>query len=430
MYVQNNGNLEIHVPRKYTTELPAVRFSHTRFDVRIEEHPLACRLPKKTGELPSVQEGCHTFRSFSVPQDLPDNIEHYLTTDEPLLSLLITSFTNATLVSISFPHTASDVMGTAELLKAWSSVLADRLDRVPTVLGAREDAIETVGVTSDEKAQIPYVLEDKQIKGLSMLIFAVRYGWDLLTRRNIQARTIFLPAQFVSQLRLAAQDQLRLGSGSESPPFLSHGDLITAWCSRMIMSSRSEKRPAVICNVFDLRSRLNNIFARGGSYLQNLILPASVFLPVGEVSTTSFGEIALRLRQAIVAQATDTQARSLMRVMKASYASTGLMPLFGSSDSMIITCTNWSKARFLEAANFGPAVICSGHSISGKESAVQLGTCVSYWGTTIGKNDNPRDTFVIYGEDNDGNHRIHAYLRSETWDLIQDLIQDEFSQRV
>lgn len=422
--------MEIHVPRKYTAERPAVRFSNTKYDVRIEEHPLACRLPKKTGKFLSVQEGCHTFRSFSVPQNLPNNIQHYLTTDEPLISLYIISFTNATLVSISFPHLASDVMGTAEILKAWSSVLAGRLDRVPTVLGAREDVIETVGTPSDVKAQIPYVLQEKQIKGLSMLLFAVRFGWDLLTRRNIQARTIFLPAKFMSQLRQRAQEQLELGSNSENVPFLSHGDLITAWCARMVMSSRSKKRPTVICNVFDLRNRLKDTFTPGGSYLQNLILPASVFLPAAEVSTTSFVQIALRLRQAIVEQATDTQARSLMKLMKASSASTGLMPLFGSSDSMIIACTNWSKAKFLEVANFGPAAISSGQSFSGRNSAVQPGTCVSYWGTTIGKNDNPRDTFVIYGEDGAGDHWVHAYLRSQTWDLIQDVIQDELNQQV
>ena len=263
-----------------------------------------------------------------------------------------------------------------------------------------------------------------------MLAFAVRYAWDLLTRRNIQARTIFLPAVFLSRLRETAQEQLRLELSSEGSPFLSNGDLIMAWCSRMIISSRSRQRPAIICNVFDLRSRLNNLFTPGGSYLQNLILPACVFLTATEVSTSSFGHIALRLRRAIVEQTSDTQTRSLMRAMKASYASSGLMPMFGSSNSMVIACSNWSKAKFLEAANFGPAVISHGHSVSGKRSTIQPGICVSYCGTTIGKKDNPRDTFIIYGKDGEGNHWVHAYLREETWDLIQDMIQDGYSQHV
>ena len=428
MCIQKKGKLTIHVPREYTAERPAVRFSHAKFDVRIEEHPLACRLPEKTGESPSIQEGCHTFGSFGVPQDLPNDIEHYLTTDEPLISLRITTFANATLVSITFPHSASDVMGTADLVKAWSSVLADRLDRIPTVLGAREDIIESVGTSSDEKSKVPYILQDKQIKAFSFLVFAVRFAWDLLTRRNMQTRITFLPATFMSQLRQTAQGQLRIGSDSESSPFFSDGDLITAWCSRMVIASRSRKRPAVIRNVFDLRSRLSDTFIPGAAYLQNLILPASVLLPATKVSTASFGWIALQLRQAIVEQATDTQARSLMRAFRASHAATGLTPIFGSSDSMVIVCTNWSKAKFFEEIDFGPAVVSSDHSNAGEKLAVQPGICVSYWGTTIGKPDNPRDTFVIYGKDGGGNYWIHGYLRPETWGLIQDAFLEYSSQ--
>jgi hypothetical protein len=78
-------------------------------------------------------------------------------------------------------------MGTAELLKAWSSVLADKVDSVPPVLGAKEDVIGNVGVPSDEQSQNPYLLEHKQLKGWKLLAFIARFAWDLLTRRNIHA---------------------------------------------------------------------------------------------------------------------------------------------------------------------------------------------------------------------------------------------------
>jgi hypothetical protein len=42
----------------------------------------------------------------------------------------------------------------------------------------------------------------------------------------------------------------------------------------------------------------------------------------------------------------------------------------------------------------------------------------------MGTSDNPRDTFVIYGKDAEGNYWVHGYLRQETWDLIQ----EEFEQ--
>ncbi|KAL8780691.1 MAG: hypothetical protein Q9194_000794 [Teloschistes cf. exilis] len=414
-----NDKLEIHVPLRYTAERPAIRFSHKNFNVPIQQHPLIGRLPTNAGEVPVVHEGCRTFRALSVPDDLPDNIEHYLNNDEPLICLHVTSFPNVTFVSISFPHSISDAMGTTQLLKAWSSVLAGRSEDVPPVLGNRIDAIEDVGMSSDEKAQVPFILQNTQIKGLSMLAFAVRFVWDLLTRRKIETHSMFLPAKFVSQLRQMAQDQLRQ-TGIEKPPFLSDGDIITAYFSRLVMLSRSRKRPAIIMNVFDVRGRLRDTFTSGAAYLQNLILPASFTVPALEKSAMSFGQIALGLRKAVEEQTTDAQARSLMKLMKASVAATGSMPIFGSSDSMIIACTNWSKAGLRDAANFGPAVIPTDHADADDKSVAPPGTCVSYGGTTISNKDNPRDTFVIYGKDVAGDCWVHAYLRPESWKLIQD----------
>ncbi|OQD70397.1 hypothetical protein PENDEC_c024G06783 [Penicillium decumbens] len=374
---KESGDIVIAVPIFFDSNRPAVRFSHVKFGIRIEEHPLGNHLPKKTGPYPSTQEGCHAFLPLSVPHGLTGDIEHYYTTDEPLISLHVTSFTDATLVSITFPHSVCDVMGTAELLRAWSTILAGQYDCIPALHGASQDVVANVGTSEDEKAEKPYLLEHRQIKGLSLLSFIVRF--------------------------------------TGSAPFLSDGDLITAWGSQMVMSSSPRKKPAIICNVFDIRRRLKNVFTPGGAYLQNLILPASVLLSAQEKSNTSLGQIALHLRQAIIEQTTNSQARRLMRIMKASIKSTGFMPLFGDSASRIIAFTNWSKAKLAESANFSPAVTENHHILS---PTVRKSSCVSYWGTTIGKSDNPRDTFVIYGKDDNDNYWVHAYLRSETWDLI------------
>ncbi|KGO75957.1 Transferase [Penicillium italicum] len=412
---KESGDVVIVVPLVFDSKRPAVRFSHVKFGIRIEEHPLGNRLPKKTGPYPSTQEGCHAFLPLSVPHDLPGDIEHYYTTDEPLIALHVTSFTDATLVSITFPHSVCDVMGTAELLRAWSTILAGQYDCVPALHGASQDVVANVGTSEDEKAEKPYLLEHRQIKGLSLLSFIVRFVWDLLTRRNVQSRTIFLPARYLSNMRETAERQLPVDPQTGNAPFLSDGDLITAWGSQMVMSSSPRKKPAIICNVFDIRRRLKNVFTPGGAYLQNLILPASVLLSAQEKSNISLGQIALHLRQAIIEQTTDSQARRLMRVMKASIKSTGVMPLFGDSASRIIAFTNWSTAKLAESAKFSPAVTVNHHTLS---PTVRKSSCVSYWGTTIGKSDNPRDTFVIFGKDDNDNYWVHAYLRAETWDLI------------
>ncbi|GIK04355.1 hypothetical protein Aspvir_008436 [Aspergillus viridinutans] len=417
-----DGLLEIHVPRNDQKQA-VVRFSHISYAIQIKEHPLACRLPQKTGQCPSIQEGCHTFRAFSVPPDLPNNIKHYLTTDEPLLSLRIISFTDATLVSITFPHAVTDAMGTADFLRAWSSMLADRLDQLPPVLGARGDVMASVGTLDDKRSQSPHALEHRRIRGLSLVSLILRLVWDRLTRRNIQARTIYLPAEFIARLRQSAQldSQPSQPSGETEFSFLSDGDLITAWGAQMVLSSYANGGPAIICNVFDLRSRIEDLFDPAGVYLQNLFLPTMIDLqaPPNGHSTMPLGHIARRIRHAIVEQATDAQARRLVRVMRATIASTGLMPLFGSLGATIIACTNWSKAQFREAARFSPAALPSrSPSAFTSGAGCDPGACVAFAGTIISASDNPRDTFMIYGKDDEGNYWIHAYLRQETWDFI------------
>jgi hypothetical protein len=418
---QDDGKLAIHVPRD-NRKRPVVRFSHVSYEIHLKEHRLGGQLPQQTGQFPSIQEGCHTFRPFSVPPDLPNNIRHYLTTDEPLLSLRIVSFTDATLVSITFPHAVTDAMGTSSLLRAWSSMLAGLPDQILPVLGAKEDILASVGTPDDKEAQKPHALEHRRIRGLSLLSLIFRVVWDHFTRRNIHARTIYLPADCVAGLRESAQEnQPEPRPEKTDAPFLSDGDLITAWGAQMVISSRAKKTPAIIFNVFDLRSRIKGLFDPAGVYLQNLILPTTVDLPVVD-GNMPVGYIARHIRHAIVEQATDKQARRLMRITRAAIASTGMMPLFGSPDATIIACTNWSKARFREAAHFGPAVLPSRSATAlPSPTGSRLGTCVAFSGTTMGTSDNPRDTFVIYGKDDEGNYWLHAYLRQETWDLIQEV---------
>ncbi|POS68836.1 hypothetical protein DHEL01_v212771 [Diaporthe helianthi] len=453
-WVQSGGKLEIHVPRKFSRSRPPVHFSHVDCsDTSIDSHPLGSQLPHPTGPTPSIHEGCQAFRGFAVPDNLPNDIKHYWDTDQPLLCLHVTSFVDATLVGFTFPHSLSDAMGTSGLLRAWSSVVAAKSCNVRPPQGTWEDALAGVGTGSDKVSLGRFVLEGQQTRRLALASFIGRYVWDVATRRSIQTRHMYLPAKFVRHLRREVEAELRRSGGGGDGggggndcgevPFVSDGDVILAWGSRMVMDSPSWKGcSAVICNVFDLRGRLEGVFAKaeaggsGGPFLQNLILPATTLLTRGEASTATVGQIAVALRQAIANQTSDEQARRLMRVAREWFASMGMMPLFARWDSRVIACTNWSRARLLEAAEVGPAAVVNGRDPSSRDASASAGAVgpgrpgrpggparpgrpVMYWGTTLSKTDSPRDTFVIYGKDFGGNYWVHGYLRQETWDLIR-----------
>jgi len=102
--LNDNGELEIYVPRRFTAERPAVSYSHQSHAVNIDEHPLATRLPKVT-DGPSVQAGPGEFQCFAVRDGAPSTLDDFLYHDTPQLSLHITSFDDATLVATSInPH--------------------------------------------------------------------------------------------------------------------------------------------------------------------------------------------------------------------------------------------------------------------------------------------------------------------------------------
>ncbi|KAI0169617.1 hypothetical protein GGR52DRAFT_592186 [Hypoxylon sp. FL1284] len=441
-----DGKLEIHVPQHFSSERPPIRFSHVKLGVDMRAHPQASRLPRKTGNEPSVHEGCHTFRKFSIPSTLPNNIKHYLSTDEPLICLHINSFTDGTVVSLTFPHSLSDAMGMSDLLRAWTRVLRDQSTKsLPLQLeGAREDITETVGSSDDKIAQnTKFVLEDQQTAGLSLVTFMARYAWDMLTRRNIEAHHIYLPANFISHLHKQAEKELSVknADGSHSAPFVSDGDLITAWGSRMVLSSSlsstSASSTAVICNVFDMRKRLGPLLKPSSSaaYLQNLILPSTTVLTAAETRGLGVSGLALRVRAALAEQTGEAQVRGLMRVARAWFSSLGTMPLFADRDTArVIACTNWTKARLPDRADFGPAIVTTkakaSSTASGDRTTRDRGEKgarpIAFWGTTLAVSDKPRDTFVVYGKDGDGDYWLHAYLRTETWRLIRKEL-DEFS---
>ncbi|KAE8150223.1 hypothetical protein BDV25DRAFT_140061 [Aspergillus avenaceus] len=419
----NNGRLVIRVYRDMKRQ-SLCRFSHVSYGVSVHEHSLGRRLPRQTGPTPSIQDGFDTFREFSVPPDMPGDVKHYLTTDEPLLSLRIVSFTDATLVSITFPHVVMDAMGVADFLGAWSAMLQQRVDQVPPLLGVKEDVMASVGSRGDAKAQSSHILERWQLRGLALVAFILQITWDRFTERGIQEGTIYLPVEFVAELRQSAHSEHRREHGMD-PPFLSDGDLIAAWGAQMILSSRANKeKSAMICNMFNIRSRVKDVLRSPGVYLQNLVLPTTVNMniqPTQGHPGISVGIIACLIRDAISEQVTDGQIHRLMRIMRAAHARTGLMPFFGMADSTIITCTNWSKARLQEAAYFAPAV---------RSSSESGGACVASAGTVLNTSGALRDMLIIYGKDAIGNYWVHGHLRRETWTLIQNVFDDRSSRTV
>ncbi|KAM4058420.1 DDE superfamily endonuclease [Hirsutella rhossiliensis] len=138
--LKDDGNLEIHVPRSFSSERPAIAFTRDVIDDNIETHPLGARLPKLSdGGSLSVQKIGSDLRPLAGSQNLPITIEEVIERDAPQISLHITSFNDATVVALCWPHVLMDVMGLRALLRNWSLILNGNEDGISSIIGTRDD---------------------------------------------------------------------------------------------------------------------------------------------------------------------------------------------------------------------------------------------------------------------------------------------------
>jgi hypothetical protein len=361
--------LEIHVPQSFNADRSAINFHHEEFHISINEHPLASRLPAPTNDVPSLQDGPSVFRKLGVPPNAPLCLDDYLTSDLPQFTLNVVSFTDATLVSLCWPHIAADAMSLRDIATAWSLVLAGRQSEIPPMLSSGDDPMAPAG--KDPLFLDTHILEEQQVKGWWLLLWGLRFLFDLLWWPKMETRTVFLPRKVVNQLRsnilasLAekAEKDAATEVTEEQAPFVSEGDVVTAWISLIVASallSSESSRTVGISNAFDIRPRLPSIFPakeKQGSYVQNAVFPCWTNIPACDLigKTEALGAAALKIRHSINTQTTEPQIHALARLTRISLEQTHLPPMLGDTSSFLITASNWSKARLFEVVDFGPA---------------------------------------------------------------------------
>ena len=306
-------------------------------------------------------------------------------------------------------------LGIKEVFAAWSKALQGE-EHVPPLLGARKDVLDGVGADTDR--QVQYNPGSSEIKGWGFVRFFLRLVWTVLWRPKVEARAIFLPSQFVYQLRASSMKELEAAHGGSDLPFLSEGDVLTALTSRFVAQVRGGKRPGLIFNPLDITSRLTAPWQTGGKYVQNFAGAMYTTVSADELRKKPIGELAYAVRQSIKHQATDEQIRAQLRIFRA-LGHKKPEPLYGNPDSQLVAYSNWTKFDIFNAVDFSPAVssvppaTAAGSTPPGKPVYMH---CVS-----LGQNRFQRDCFVIL-KDLHANYWITAFLYPEDWQSLEDYI--------
>jgi hypothetical protein len=417
-----------------------VRYSRVDFDIDIDEHPLASQLPKATDD-PSIHPGPPHFLPLAVGPGVPKTIDDYLRSDEPQLTLHIVTFTDATLVTLVWPHTLSDCMGMQGLVTAWHLVLQGRETDVPPLKGIHEHPLASVGVKEPyESTNLP------RLQGLPMVGFLIRYFWERWLQPELTIRTIYIPPRTVATLKNDTISQL---ARSQSPnsrdlvldygrvkdsvplPFLSDGDILTSWIARAsyrALVPHGSIRTLAIMNLFDARGRAPGAFDPNSACLVNASF--ATFANVPPSQARHLPGIAAIVRSAVAKQTTPPQVDMAVRELRNSLGS--IWPLlFWPADSFMFVMSNWSRARFFETVDFSSAAAAREDVKKVEQDLGARSRSGGYGGgrpvfahaQLLVPEKAARQSFQIMGRDTAGGYWMFGNLPTAAWKRIEEEVE-------
>ncbi len=372
--------------------------------MRAADHPVASRLPKATTR-PATVGDPDQFKSLFHREGGPVKIDDYLNADIPQLGLHIVSFNDLTLVSLDWPHTMMDALGKRALLDAWTLLLQGRASEVAPPFGAESDPLAELGRHPTEA----HKLADHRMSLLTLAQYGFLNVADFF--RTQANRMVCVPASFVGQLHRDAMADLT-PDGPDDVPFLSEGDVLCAWWTRLAVSHlpRTPDRTVVLNNAYSLRAPLStDLLLPGSCYVSNAIAFINVLLPTSDVFDLPLGQVAARIRRAIAELGTRGQVEAFTAMWRGAPGK--LPPFFGDRGMHMITFSNWTKARLFDT-DFSAAVVRSGSVSSrpGRPTYIQN----NQFGLVL------PNGFPIIGKDADGNYWLSGYMNKGHWDKIEE----------
>ena len=347
----------------------------------------------------------------------PMTIDDLLYSDRPQLTINIISFEDATVITITWPHTFADAMGMAAIFKNWIAVLEGREEDVQPLQGYDADPLAPLGET---KPAAPPILAKWLLQGLPLLVFVVRFLFDLVWHSKEEARVVCLPAQFVQGLkREALEDLSKVSENRDSKPFLSDGDVICAWWSRIVVEALQpgSKRTVTIFNAFDMRHVLSkDLLPPDRAFVSNASIAILTFVSVADLFTKPVSYIASKVREGISQQRTTEQTQAFAFLTRDAITKTGRRPVFGDSSMLLVVFSNWCAAKFFEV-DLSAAVLKEG--LPRNKRSNELGVPSFVYSDSNMTGFSARNTFPILGKDAGGNYWIRGSLRRGIWPVIE-----------
>ncbi|KAJ4006515.1 hypothetical protein NW766_010609 [Fusarium irregulare] len=407
---RDDGKLEIHIPRPFTSERPPVHFTKEIFDMRFEDHLLASKLPRANGKVETFT-GPRAFNSLAMGPGSPASFDDLIQGDRPQFSLHVNTFTNGTLVGLTHSHMTADLLGLTAVINAWCHELAGQPEKVAPFGGVQEDGMKGL---YDPPTEVKHVLAGTELTGWKVAYW-LAWAFYESKRAPLKSRILCIPKEKMDKLTIQARDSMT--NSSDGSAFISQGDVLAALASRLNAQEQpvGSKRNIMTMMALDPRSRAPSAFQDGVAYAGNS--PTAVFLqcPADEALKMSLGDLALLSRKSISEQATEEQMKAYSVLSAESVRKTNMNTMFGDKDMSFQLMSNWLKASLFDKIDFSPAIVKEASAEAG--SGQKRGHPIYYHSADPGSVEGPyiMHLVVVMGADKDGNVWMSCVLPERTW---------------
>ncbi|KAE8141774.1 hypothetical protein BDV38DRAFT_295617 [Aspergillus pseudotamarii] len=414
--LNDSGKLEYHIPAEYDKSTrPAFGFTTAEYGIGINEHPLGARLPKTGQDQSVLSPSCAEFAPLVRHPDSPRELADWIYSDRPQLHVHVTIFQDATLLTVSYLHTLFDAVARTNFFKAWIAVLEGREGEVPPFVPFDQDPLCDLGKDVPRES---YTHFGRLVAGLSLVLFGLRYLFELFWFRKEEEHPIRVPGHCVERMRETAQQELAAATEEGAKvPFLSEPDVVSAWWVKTMVTALNPApgRTVMVMSPFNVWSLFKESFPAGAKgFIGNAFFNSYTVHRASEVlEENNLAHLACKNRQALVEHRTKEQVQAMTAIQRESVMQ--IPPLVGDSNLLFMTHTNQHKARYFET-DFSAAVVAPGMPLSERPHALgrpsyinDIEHCRLY---------PTRNVCRVIGKDAAGDWWLLFKTRSEAWPSI------------
>lgn len=415
-----------------------------------------------------------------TPEGYPDTVDGLLQTTKSQLALTISSFDDATLVSLALPQTLLDVSGVVSLVQNWSLVLAGRENDIAPLLNTQHDILDDITATNNAIAPQDCRMEKMRITGFGYLKLLGRHMAEAAQRkRRLQA--LYIPQDtYQALLEKLHQEEAEAGSEQDDPasnetarsrtePRIQDMHLLLAWLIRIIAAQESDTRPLALITLYDLRLYIQKLkyithTDKGAGHISQTLMsshcatfPADILRNTNcnknegtqqmekkemeKKKSNSVGRIAKSYREQAAALTTEDEAVAQVKAIRKELSSEKPgFALYGTSDSLVVFCHPFEGVDVARMADFAAAVVpmTVGESVGekavgdghggkmngeieiekGKEKMAPAGRIVGNVFNAVNWTDAGVDAAWLLGEDCGGGCWVVAKLSAGSWDGV------------